>query len=88
MKQIIKSFSEGRNYEVGDIVYLWYELLGKDRGPTCKAEVLEPDGELWWFKPLEKQSIYSEKYGVIPFSDKPFIFAKETNERRAENDTL
>lgn len=88
MKQIIKSFSEGRNYEVGDIVYLRYELLGKDRVPTCKAEVLEPDGEIWRFKLLENQSFYFKKDDIILFSEKPFIFAKETDGGRAKNDTI
>ena len=80
MKQIIKSFSEGRNYEVGDVVYLAYD----EGGPTCKSEVLEPDGKRWIFKPIEKQSFYPEEDGIIGFSDKPFICAKETDERRAE----
>ena len=80
MEQEIIDPSEGRNYGVGDIVYLWYD----NDVPTCKAEVLEPDGGLWIFKPLEKQSFYPECAGIISFSHKPFIFAKETDERRAE----
>ena len=84
MEQKIIDPSGTRNYGVGDIVYLWY-----DKGvPTCKAEVLEYDGERWRFKPLEKQSVYNEKDGVIEFSHKPVIFAKEADERRAKNDTI
>ena len=84
MEQKIIDPSGTRNYEVGDIVYLAYG----EGGPTCKAEVLEPDGESWRFKPIEKQDFYAERDGIIRFSYKPIISAKETDERRAKNDIL
>ena len=73
MKKIVEYKHGTRSYAVGDVVYLNIEE-GK---PTCMAEAVENNDDVWLFKPLSKQSYYSTLDGLIPFNGKPYIFAKE-----------
>ena len=73
MKKIVEYKYSGTDYNVGDVVYLYYKK-GK---PTCRARAINNDNGSWLFKPLSKQSYYLTRDGLIPFGDKPYIFAKE-----------
>ena len=73
MKKIVEYKHGVTDYNVGDVVYLNYKK-GK---PTCRARALYEDNGKWTFKPMRKQSYYYTSDGVIPFGDKPYIFAKE-----------
>ena len=80
MKKIVE-YKEGIiDYNVGDVVYLNHKK-GK---PTCRAIAIMEDNGRWLFKPFRKQSYYSAIGGLIPFGGKPFIFAKEIEEKEAQ----
>ena len=73
MKKIVEYELSCKDYNVGDVVYLNHKK-GK---PTCRAEAVKNNDDIWIFRPLSKQSYYSAIGGIIPFGGKPFIFAKE-----------
>ena len=73
MKKIIEYKDGTRNYNIGDVVY----LARKNGNPTCRAIAIKNDNGSWTFYPLSKQSYYGTRDGLIPFSGKPYIFAKE-----------
>ena len=73
MKEIIEYENGVTDYNVGDVVY----LSRKRREPICRAIAINDDNGRWIFKPLSKQSYYLTRAGLIPFSFKPYIFAKE-----------
>ena len=73
MKKIIEYKNGVTDYAIGDVVYL-YHKKGK---PTCRAIAMNEDSGRWLFKPLRKQSYYVTRDGLIPFSRKPFIYAKQ-----------
>ena len=73
MKKIIEYGNGVTDYNVGDVVYLNHKK-GK---PTCRARALYEDNGKWIFKPLRKQSYYYTEDGLIPFGNKPYIYAKE-----------
>ena len=80
MKKIVV-YNEGIiDYNVGDIVYLDH----KNGKPTCRAIAIMEDDGRWLFNPFRKQSYYSTVWGLIPFGGKPFIFAKEVEEKEAQ----
>ena len=73
MKKIVEYKDGTRDYAVGDVVYL---NLEEDK-PTCMAEAVKNDNDIWLFKPLSEQSCFFTRDGLIPFGSKPYIFAKE-----------
>jgi len=80
MKKIIV-YKEGIiDYNVGDVVYLDH----KNGKPTCRAIAIMEDNGRWAFKPLSEQSCHFTQDGLIPFGVKPFIFAKEIEEKEAQ----
>ena len=74
MKKIVE-YNEGtRSYDVGDVVYFDIKA-GK---PTCKAIAVKESNGRWLFRAIGRQPYYvTTLHGLIPFSGKPFIFAKE-----------
>ena len=73
MKKIVEYQDGTRDYAVGDVVYLNIE----DGKPTCMAEAVKNNDDVWLFKPLSEQSFFFTRDGLIPFGYKPYIFAKE-----------
>ena len=73
MKKIVEYKYGTRDYNVGDVVYLNIE---EDK-PTCMAEAVKDDNDIWLFKPLSDQSFFFTRDGLIPFGSKPYIFAKQ-----------
>ena len=73
MKRIIEYKYGTRSYNIGDIVYLNVEG-GK---PTCMAKAVKNDNVDWRFKPLSEESYYIIRDGIIHFSGKPDIYAKQ-----------
>ena len=73
MKKIVEYKHGTRSYAVGDVVYLNIE---EDK-PTCMAEAVKNNDDVWLFKPLSDQSCFFTRDGLIPFGYKPYIFAKE-----------
>ena len=73
MKKIVEYIDGTRSYAVGDVVYLNIEE-GK---PTCIAEAVKNNDDVWLFKPLSEQSFFFTRDGLIPFGYKPYIFAKQ-----------
>lgn len=80
MKRIIEYKYGTRSYAIGDVVYLNIE----DGKPTCMAEAVKNDNGDWLFKPLSKQSYYFTRDGLIPFGYKPYIFAKQIEEKEEQ----
>ena len=73
MKRIIEYKYGVTDYAIGDVVY----LARKKNKPICMAIAVNEDSGRWLFKPLRKQSYYVTRDGLIPFSCKPFIYAKQ-----------
>ena len=73
MKKIVEYIYGTRDYAVCDVVY----LNSEEGKPTCMAEAVKNDNDVWLFKPLSDQSDYFTRGGLIPFGGKPWIFAKE-----------
>ena len=73
MKKIVECQDGTRDYNVGDVVYLNIE----DGKPTCMAEAVKNSDDVWLFKPLNEQSFFFTRDGLIPFGYKPYIFAKQ-----------
>ena len=73
MKKIIEYKYGVTDYNVGDVVYLYY----KKGEPRCRAIAIMEGNGRWLFKPFRKQSYYSAIGGLIPFAVKPYIYAKE-----------
>lgn len=73
MKKIIEYKYGTRSYNIGDVVY----LARKGGKPICRAKAVNDDNGSWRFKPLNKQSYYLTRDGLIPFGGKPYIYAKQ-----------
>ena len=73
MKKIVEYGNGVTDYNVGDVVYLNHKK-GK---PTCMAEAVKNNDDVWLFKPLCGLSCFFTRDGLIPFYGKPYIFAKE-----------
>ena len=71
MKKIVEYQDGTRDYAVCDVVYLNIE----DGKPTCMAEAVKNNDDVWLFKPLSEQSFFFTRDGLIPFGYKPYIFA-------------
>ena len=84
MKKTVAYKVGTRIYEVGDVVY----LARKKGKPTCRAIAIKENNGRWLFKSFRKQSYYSAIGGLIPFNNKPYIFAKEIEEEEHNHDTI
>ena len=82
MKKIIKYKYGTTNYSVGDVVFLYFNH--KKWKPTCRAIAIKNDNGSWTFKPLDKQSYYGTSDGLIPFNNKPYIYAKQIEEEEVQ----
>ena len=80
MKKIVEYKHGTRSYIIGDVVYL-ARKMGK---PICRAIAINNDNESWIFEPLSKQAYYPTSDGVITFCSKPYIFAKEVEEKEEQ----
>ena len=75
MKKIIEYKHGTRSYAIGDVVFLYFNH--KKMKPTCMAEAVKNDNGSWTFRLIGKNTHYLTIGRTIPFSGKPFIFAKE-----------
>ena len=73
MKKIVEYKHGTRSYIIGDVVYL-ARKMGK---PICRAIAINNDNAVWVFEPLSDRAYYPTRDGLIQFSGKPWIFAKQ-----------